>query len=125
LAVVSGSSLVIETYAIGTTTLRGADQEKVITVSPLAVAHLVLDWEHPVFSPMVAAAKAVVAHLPMLAMAGALLMMAATAAGPPGQEKPPAAEIAFFPELPTVSVPTQLCLPLDLRWLLMPSPCGR
>lgn len=127
-AAIFGSSLMIKTLAIGSTTLRGADQAKVITVAravaPPAVAHLVLDWEHPVFSPM-AAVKAMAARLPMLAMAGALLMLGATSAGPPEPEKllVAAAPMFIFPPAKEAAKMNMLCPARDLRWLLSPSPC--
>lgn len=103
-AEITGMTLVIEPLAIGETVLRGADQAQAISVVQPIVVRLVPDWAHPVFSPM-AAIKAMAARMPMLAMAGALLLFGATAVGPMGPEKPPAAEIAFFPELPAEVAP--------------------
>jgi hypothetical protein len=139
-ASIAGMELAITPLALGPTTLRGADQ--VITISvvkpaaPPAVAHLVLDLAHPVFAPIAAAARAIIARLPMVAVAAAMLLLGMQRADGPA----PTAMFIFPPaqeaDLHGISMPSNesakwdkeplaFCPPGDLRRLLLNSPCGR
>jgi hypothetical protein len=139
-ASIAGMELAITPLALGPTTLRGADQ--VITISvvkpaaPPAVAHLVLDLAHPVFAPIAAAARAMIARLPMVAVAAAMLLLGMQRADGPA----PTAMFIFPPaqeaDLHGISMPSNesakwdkeplaFCPPGDLRRLLLNSPCGR
>ena len=82
-AAIAGVSLTCRSVALGSTVLRGADQALPVTIVAPQVAHLVLDLAHPVFAPLAAVVQAMMARLPVLAMAGALLMLGALPAGPP------------------------------------------
>jgi hypothetical protein len=122
---------------LGTVHVKGADKDLLVAVVAAQPDHLEVDLSHGTFAMIAAATKGISARLPMLAMAGALLLSATMPAGHPTDMDQPAA--AAIPEIRPVAEPTDfhfpalplavvglesLCRPLDLRWLLIPSPCN-